>query len=92
MWCVHTCKENFENFGTKSNAAIRNAVERKKQVTFKNCVPFTEYTSKMNKSLIDNTMDLDIEMLMYNIMEYSNNYEKHQKVYGSITKIIQMIT
>ena len=85
-------KRTLKIVGTKSDAAIRNEDEINKQVTFKNFVPFTDYIRKMNNNQIDNTTDFDILMLMYNIMEYSNSYAKHQNVCGSITKITQMVT
>ena len=45
-----------------------------KNVAFKNNVPFRSYISKINSTLIENAEDLDIVMLMYNLLEYSENY------------------
>ena len=36
--------------------------------------------------------DIDIVMPMYNLIEYSGNYSKLLEVYGSTTKMSQMIT
>ena len=45
-------------------------------VTFKNCAPFTKCISRKNNTDIDNAQDIDIEMSMHNLVEYSNNYSK----------------
>ena len=47
-----------------------------KKVIFKNCSPFTNCISEINKTQIDNAKDIDIVMPMYNLIEYSNNYAK----------------
>ena len=46
------------------------------QVVFKNCAPFTNCISEINNTQIDNAKYIDVEMLMYNLIEYSNNYSK----------------
>ena len=56
--------------------AARQADERDKCVTFKNCAPFTKCTSRINNTDIDNAQDIDIELPLYNLMEYSDNYSK----------------
>ena len=43
---------------------------------FKNCVPFTNWISKINNEDIDNTKYIDKVMPMYNLIEYSDNYSK----------------
>ena len=45
-----------------------------KGVISKDCVPFTDCISEINNTQIDNAKDLDVVMLMYNSIEYSNNY------------------
>ena len=47
-----------------------------KKVIFKNCAPFTNCISKINNTKIDNAEYIDIVMLMYSLIEYSNNYSK----------------
>ena len=42
----------------------------------KNCVRFTNCTSKINNIQIDNAKDIDIVMPMYSLIEYSDNYLK----------------
>ena len=50
--------------------------KRNKSVAFKNNAPFINCISKTNETLIDNTEDLDVVMLTYNLLEYSKNYKK----------------
>ena len=59
-----------------ADAAARQADERDKGVAFKNCAPFINCISKINNTEIDNAKDIDIVMLMYNLIEYSDNYAK----------------
>ena len=47
-----------------------------KKVIFKNCAPFTNYTSDINNTQIYNAKDIDIVMPMYNLTEYSDNYAR----------------
>ena len=62
--------------GEGDNALARQADERDKGVTFKNCAPFNNCISEINNTQIDNTKDIDIVMPMYNLIEYSDNYAK----------------
>ena len=62
--------------GAGANAGERQAYERDKGVTFKNCAPFTKCISRINNTDIDNAQDIDIVMPMYNLIEYSDNYSK----------------
>ena len=47
-----------------------------KELTLKNNVPFISCISKINGELVENAEDLDIVITMYNLLEYSKNYEK----------------
>ena len=71
---------------TNPNSALYN-----KKLAFKNNAQFTSCISKINNTLIDNTEDPDIVMLVYNLLEYSKNYEKQQEVFGITTKINQIV-
>ena len=62
--------------GAGDDAAARQADERDKGVTFKNCVPFTKCINRINNTELDNAKDIDIVMPMYNLTEYSDNYSK----------------
>ena len=57
------------------NNANNNAFGEKKKV-FKNNAPFINCISKINGTNIDNAEGLDVVMSMYNLLEYSKNYEK----------------
>ena len=57
-------------------AAAAAANNTNKKVIFNNCAPFTNCISKINNTQIDNTEYIDIVMLMYNLIEYSDNYSK----------------
>ena len=59
---------------TASQGAAANNTNKK--VIFKNCAPFTNCTSEINNTQIDNAKDIDIVMPMYNLNEYSDNYAK----------------
>ena len=43
---------------------------------FKNCAPFTNFISEITNTQIDSAKDIEIVMLMYNLIEYSDNYSK----------------
>ena len=67
----------------KRNITVNNTVDHgaaanntNKKVIFKNCAPFTNCKNKINNTQIDNAEYIDIVMLMYNLMEYSDNYSK----------------
>ena len=64
--------------GTKtvpSTGTAANPKNRKKNV-IKYCAPFTDSISEINNKQRDNDKDIDIVILMYNLIEYSNNYSK----------------
>ena len=60
--------------GAGNDDATKQADERDKGVTFKNCAPFTKCINRINNTEIDNAKDIDIVMPMYNLIEYSDNY------------------
>ena len=62
--------------GRGAAVAAREADERDKGVAFKNCAPFINCISEINNTQIDNAKDIDIVMLMYNLMECSDNFAK----------------
>ena len=63
---------------TVNNTAAQGAAANNtnKRVIFKNCAPFANCISEINKTQIDNAKDIDIVMPMYNLIEYSDNYAK----------------
>ena len=50
----------------------KNAIE----VVFKNCAPLTDCMSKINNTQIDNAKNIDAVILIYDLIEYSDNYSK----------------
>ena len=62
--------------GRGADAAARQADERDKGVSFKNCAPFINCINEVNNTQIDNAKDIDIVMPLYNLIEYSDNYAK----------------
>ena len=58
------------------DAAARQADEKNKSVTFKDCAPFTTCITRINNTDIDITQDIDIVMPIYNLIEYGDNYSK----------------
>lgn len=69
-------KETITINRSGSDATARQAVEKNNQVTFKNCVSFTDCFSKIRNIPINNAKDLDIAMSMHNLLEHSDNYTK----------------
>ena len=61
--------------GAADDDATKQLDERNKGV-IKNCAPFTKCISRINNADIDNGQDVDTVMLMYNLIEYSDNYSK----------------
>ena len=53
-----------------------NNTKKIKAVVFKNNARFINCISKINGVKIDNAKDLDVVMPMYNLLEYSKNYNK----------------
>ena len=43
-------------------------------VAFKNCVPFSTCTTKINDGFVDKANHIYIAMPMYNLIKYSDNY------------------
>ena len=75
-WCIHTCERNHNCCWAGSRRSSTAAGRNNKQVTFKNCAPFTDCISEINNTQVDNAKDLDVVMSMYNLIGYSNSYLK----------------
>ena len=61
-----------------------------KKVVLKNCAPFTKCINKINNTQVDDAHDINIVMPMNNLIEYSDYYSKHLKLYGNIVKMNQL--
>ena len=66
---------NTATIATATNDANNNVLDER-ELVFKNNAPFINCISKINGTKIDNAEDLDVVMPMYNLLEYSKNYEK----------------
>ena len=51
------------------------AADANTRLAFKNCAPFTKCNLEINDEHIDTAENLDIVMPMYNLIEYSDNYQ-----------------
>ena len=77
-----------ETIGVPNTATEGAAVNNtNKEVVFKNCVPFTNCITKINDTHLENAEHIDIVMPMYNLIEYSDTYVRHQEVYGNTTEM-----
>ena len=63
---------------TVPNTAAADTIpdNRNKKVIFKNCALFSDCISAINDAETDYVKDIDVGMLIYNLIEYSNNYLK----------------
>ena len=48
------------------------------QVVFRNCALFTDCITEINNTQIDNAKGIDIVMLMYNLIKYSDNFKNRK--------------
>ena len=62
--------------GVGNDNAAKWLDERNIGVVLKNWAPFTKCIYRINNTDTDNAQDIDIVILMYNLMEYSDNYPK----------------
>ena len=62
--------------GEGDDTAARQADKRNKEVVFKNYAPFSDCISEINNTQVDNAKDLNVVMLLYNLLEYSDYYSK----------------
>ena len=51
------------------------AVIANTRLVLKNCAPFTNCNLEINEEHVDTAENLDIVMSMYNLIEYSDNYQ-----------------
>ena len=56
------------------NVAVIQDDRNNKQVIFKNSAPFAVCTTQINNTQIEDAKDFQVVILMYDLIEYSNNY------------------
>ena len=66
------CEEAYVLIDGTIRAAAANANTR---LALKNCAPFTKCNLEINDEHMDTAENLDITMPMYNLIEYSDNYQ-----------------
>ena len=73
-----TVTANATNANADAGIAAQTAQQNRenKNFIFKNCAPFTNCIIKINATTVEQTNDIDLVMPMYNLIEYSDNYEK----------------
>ena len=64
--------KNLTEQGPK--VAVIQDDKNNKQVIFKNSAPFTISTTQINNTQIEDAKDFEVVILMYDLIEYSNNY------------------
>ena len=69
-------KGTITNTRNETDDAAKQTDKENNEVILKNCAPVTKYISKTNGTQIENAKDPDVVMLMYNFIEYSDNYLK----------------
>ena len=69
-------KEKLIVVGQGAHEAAIAADRNNKQLIFEIHAPFANYISEINNTYVDYTNDLDAVMVMYSLIEYSNNYSK----------------
>ena len=72
---------------TGAGAAANKSNEK---VIFKNCALLTACISEINNTEVDNAKDTDVEMSMYNLIEYRDNHSETWDVYSNIVKMNQL--
>ena len=59
--------------GAGDDAAARKTDERNKEAIIKSCAPFLDCISQINNTQVDNAKDLDVVILVYTLVEQSDN-------------------
>ena len=69
---LHDYAEAYNLVDGTIRAAVADANTR---LVLKNCAPFTKCNLEINDEHVDTAENLDITMPMYNLIEYSDNYQ-----------------
>ena len=74
-----------------ANKVVRVKYTENKQATFKNCALFTDLIIETNSTQLVKGKYLDVMILIYNLIEFSNNYSKTFDIYTKFSEISQKI-
>ena len=80
FWCIYFSLGDVVKRRNAANTADI-ALGAITQVAFKNCLQFENFTTEINETFVDEANFINIAMLMYNLIEYSDNYSD---TYGSL--------
>ena len=61
---------------TVPNTRTATVPNNSENIINKNCAAFTDCISEINNTQVDNAKNIDVVMLMYNLIEYSDTYSK----------------
>ena len=82
----HLCNYSDVYIIVKERISVRgtnDANRINKKLTFKNNSPFRSCILKINNIFVGNAEDLDIVMLIYNLLKYSNSYSTASGILGN---------
>ena len=68
----------------KTTGARVAANSNNEKIIFKNCAPFTDCIIEISNTQMDNAKGIDVVMSMYNLIEYSDNYLKKNRIFMAI--------
>ena len=74
-----------------ANKVVRVKYTENKQATFKNCALFTDLIIETKNTQLDKAKYFDVIILMYNLIEFSNNYSKTFDIYTNFLEMCQKI-
>ena len=62
--------------GAGAEDAVRATDRNNRQAIFKNFAPFIDNITKIKVDNVDNAKDLNVDIPMYSLIQYSDNYSK----------------
>ena len=60
--------------GERADDNVKQLDKRNEGVIYKSYAPFTDCTNKINNAQTDNAKDLDVMIMMFNLIEYNDNF------------------
>ena len=60
--------------GERADDNAKQLDKRNEGVIYKSCAPSTDCTNEINNAQTDNAKDLDVMMMMFNLIEYNDNF------------------
>ena len=67
--------------GVGAKSVAKKTCRKNKDIKLKNCAPFTDYISKINRFIdLDTVKDIDVVIPMSKLMRYSDSYSKASEI------------